>query len=41
VGVHPRGLWCAFQDLDAARDEDGVEGLGVFAVAVTQQVSEI
>jgi len=38
VGVHLRRLWRGLEDLDAVGGEDGVEGLGVAAVA--QQVAE-
>jgi hypothetical protein len=37
-GVHPWGLWCGEQDLDADGGEDGVEGGGVFAVAIPDQL---
>jgi hypothetical protein len=40
VGVHPRRLRRALQDLDVVGGEDGVEGLGIAGVAVAQQVAE-
>jgi hypothetical protein len=35
VGVHPWRLRRTFEDLDVVGGEDGVEGFGVAAVAVT------
>jgi hypothetical protein len=40
VGVHPRRLRRALQDLDVVGGEDGVQGLGIAGVAVAQQVAE-
>ena len=40
VGVHLRRLRRGLEDLDVLAGEDGVEGLGVAAVAVTQEVPE-
>ena len=39
--VCPRGLGRALQDLDAVRGEDGVEDLGVLAVAVAEQIADV
>jgi hypothetical protein len=40
VGVHARRLGCTLQHIDAFSLEDGVEGVGVLAVAVAKQESE-
>ncbi|WP_408022810.1 hypothetical protein [Streptacidiphilus fuscans] len=40
VGVHPRRAGCAEQHVRALGLEDGVEGVGVLAVAVAQHEAE-
>ncbi|BBJ45142.1 hypothetical protein SSPO_078600 [Streptomyces antimycoticus] len=37
VGVHPRRSWRALDHVYAVGLEDGVEGLAVLAIAVTEQ----
>ncbi|GAA2064290.1 hypothetical protein GCM10009839_89710 [Catenulispora yoronensis] len=39
-GVHPRALRCCDQDIDAGGGENGVEGVGEFGVAVSDEVLE-
>ncbi len=40
-GVHSRGLWCGFLDLDVFCGEDGVEGVGEDGLSVPDQVPEL